>query len=154
MPLPHDLCSSLQNACRARLARTSVAHTTQNLGILAILLRHGFLTSLTRGTVVAPDPGAFPLIGGAQRRIWVQLKYREDLPVLTEMRLISMPSKRVFMDPGAIRLICSGRRSGVTKPIAMGEIVVVRTPDREHEWVEAREAVALKLGGEVVCRAR
>lgn len=154
MPLPHDLCSSIQNAFRARLARVSVPHTTQNLGILSILLRHGFLTSLTRGTIVSPNPGAFPLVGSSQKRIWAQLKYREDLPVLSEMKLISKPSKRVYMDPGRIRLICSGRRAGVTKPIGMGEIVVVRTFDKENEWVEAREAVALKLGGEVICRAR
>ena len=74
--------------------------------------------------------------------------------MLSEMKLISKPSKRVFMDPGRIQLICSGRRAGVTKPIGMGEIVVVRTFDKENEWVEAREAVALKLGGEVICRAR
>ena len=154
MPLPHDLCSSVQNAFRSRLARISVPHTTQNLGIFSILLRSGFLTSLTRGTIASPDPEAFPLVSDSQKRIWAQLKYREDLPVLNKMELISKPSKRVYMDVGEIRLICSGRRCGVTQPIGMGEIVVVKTHDKENEWIEAREALALKLGGEVICRAR
>lgn len=35
----------------------------------------------------------------------------------------------------------------------MGEIAIVRTEDKEAEWVEARDALRLNLGGEVVCRA-
>ena len=57
--LPHYLCSHIQNAFRSRHAHVAVAHTTQNLGILSILLRSGFLTSLTRGTTEAPNPSAF-----------------------------------------------------------------------------------------------
>lgn len=70
------------------------------------------------------------------------------------MELVSKPSKRVYMDLSEIRLICSGRRAGTVTPLGMGEVAVVQTKDREHEWVEAREALALKLSGEVVCRAR
>lgn len=40
------------------------------------------------------------------------------------------------------------------KPLGMGEVAVVQTEDKEHEWLEAREALRLGLGGEVVCRAR
>jgi len=58
------------------------------------------------------------------------------------------------MDLSEIRLICSGRRAQQVKPLGMGEIAVVRTKDKEHEWLEAREALQLKLAGEVVCRAR
>jgi len=56
---------------------------------------------------------------------------------------------------------CSGRRVGTTKPLEMGEIAVVHArPNfqipklaKEHEFVEAREALALGLDGEVLCRA-
>lgn len=157
MPLPHDLCARLQNAFRARHLRVGLTHSTQNLGILNILLRSGFLTTLTRGTLLSgPSPDAFssPTTNEAQRRIWADLKYREDRPVLNHMELVSRPSKRVFMSLAEIRLICTGRRAGTVKPLGLGEIAVVRTKSREHEWVEAREALQLKLGGEVVCRAR
>ncbi|KXN80816.1 37S ribosomal protein S8, mitochondrial [Leucoagaricus sp. SymC.cos] len=154
MPLPHDLCARFQNAFRARHARIAVDHTTQNLGILSILLRHGFLSSLTRGTISSPSPTSFPHVSESQRRIWADLKYRDDLPVLTHMELVSKPSKRVYMDVGEIRLICSGRRAGNVKPLGMGEVAVVRTRDKENEWLEAREALAMKLPGEVICRAR
>jgi ribosomal protein S8 len=154
MPLPFDLCARVQNAFRARHAQLGVFHNTQNLGILSILLRAGIVSSLTRGTVDGPDPLQFQSVGPAQQRIWADLKYRDERPVLSHMELVSKPSKRIFMDVGEIRLLCSGRRAQTIKPLGMGEIAVVHTKSKEHEWLEAREALQLKLGGEVVCRAR
>jgi len=40
------------------------------------------------------------------------------------------------------------------KPLGMGEVAIVRTKDKEHEWLEAREALTLKIPGEAVCRAQ
>jgi len=151
---PHGLCSHLQNAFRSRHARVSVHHTTQNLAILSILLRNGFITSVTRGTLDKPDPITFHEAKESDRRIWAELKYREERPVLNDMELISKPSKPIFMSPSEIRRLCTGRRAQNVKPLRMGEIAVVRTHSKEHEWLEAREAVQLGLEGEVVCRAR
>ncbi|TFK41580.1 ribosomal protein S8, partial [Crucibulum laeve] len=141
MPLPHDLCARVQNAFRARHHRIAVDHNTQNLGILNILLRAGFISAVTRGTIEAPSPADFTKVGEAQRRIWADLKYRDDQPVLRNMELVSKPSKRVIMDVSEIRLLCSGRRAQTIKPLGMGEVAVVRTKDKEHEWLEAREAL-------------
>ncbi|CAA7268524.1 unnamed protein product [Cyclocybe aegerita] len=152
--LPHDICSKLQNAFRARHARVSLPHNTQTLGILSILLRSGFVSSLTRGTIAGPSPDEFTTAKPSEQRIWAMLKYRDDQPVLQTMELISRPSRRVFMELSDIRLICSGRRSGQVKPLGMGEVAMVRTKDKEHEWLEAREALLLKIPGEAVCRAR
>ncbi|KAG5641973.1 hypothetical protein DXG03_003847 [Asterophora parasitica] len=154
MPLPHDLCARVQNAFRARHAKIVVDHNTQNLGIISILLRAGFVSNVSRGTITAAEPQEFHNAGEAQRRIWASLKYRDDRPVLHNMELISKPSKRVFMDVSELRLICSGRRAQTVKPLGMGEIAVVRTKDKENEWLEAREALQLRLPGEVICRAR
>lgn len=154
MVLPHNLCSHIQNSFRARHKHVAVPHTIQNLGILSILLRAGFVSSITRGTVSAPSPEQFHEVGEAQKRIWAELKYREDRPVLSNMELVSKPSKNVFMTTGELLRICSGRRAKQMKPLGLGEIAVVRTADKEHEWLEAREALQLKLSGEVICRAR
>lgn len=153
MPRPHDLCARVQNAFRARHQKVSVPHTTQNLGILSILLRAGFISNISRGTIESASPSDFNTAGPAQQRIWADLKYRNDRPVLGGMELISKPSKRIFMGIDEIRRICSGRRAQTVKPLGMGEIAVVRTKSKEHEWLEAREALRLNLDGEVVCRA-
>ena len=154
MPLPYDLCARVQNAFRARHAVVCVDHTTQNLGILSILLRSGFILAVTRGTIDGPSPSAFMEASESRRRIWAELKYREDRPVLNNMELISRPSKKIFMDVGEIRRICSGRRAQQVAPLGMGEIAVVKTSNKEYEWLEARDALRLNLSGEVICRAR
>ncbi|PIL27351.1 hypothetical protein GSI_10498 [Ganoderma sinense ZZ0214-1] len=153
MVLPHNLCSHVQNAFRARHQHIAVHHTTQNLAILSILLRAGFLSNVTRGTIEEPSPEAFLGVPESQKRIWAKLKYRDDRPVLSDMELISMPSKRIIMDLSEIRRLCTGRRVQNVKPLRMGEIAIVKTKDRENEWVEAREALQLRLPGEVICRA-
>lgn len=154
MVLPHNLCSHVQNAFRARHQHIAVHHTTQNLAILSILFRAGFLSNVTRGTVEAPSPEAFHEVPESQKRIWASLKYRDDRPVLSDMELISMPSKRIIMDLSEIRRLCTGRRVQNVKPLRMGEIAIVKTKNRENEWLEAREALELRLPGEVICRAR
>ncbi|GJE86754.1 37S ribosomal protein S8, mitochondrial [Phanerochaete sordida] len=153
MVLPHDLCSHIQNAFRARHRLVCVPHTTQNLGILSILLRAGFVSNVTRGTTAQPSPEDFHTASDAQRRIWAELKYREDRPVLSAMELVSKPSRKIYMDRKEILLLATGRRVQRQKPLRLGEIAVVRTDDREHEWLEAREALQLRLNGEVICRA-
>ena len=153
MVLPHNLCSHVQNAFRARHQHIAVHHTTQNLAILSILLRAGFLSNVTRGTVEKPSPEDFLLASESEKRIWADLKYRDDRPVLSDMELISKPSRKIFMTPKEILLLCTGRRVQRQRPLRMGEIAVVKTESKENEWLEAREAVQLGLDGEVVCRA-
>ncbi|KAH7098120.1 ribosomal protein S8 [Auriculariales sp. MPI-PUGE-AT-0066] len=152
--LAQDLCSAMQNAFRARHRWVSLPHTTQTLGVLTVLLQNGFITSLSRGTEYIPSPAAFLTAKPAQQRIWAQLKYRDERPVLNAMHAVSLPSKRVFMDAEDLRLLCTGRAVKNVKALGMGEIAVVRTQHVENEWVEAREAIALNLrGGEIMCRA-
>ncbi|KAF7318255.1 hypothetical protein HMN09_00334000 [Mycena chlorophos] len=137
------------------LAHNLLHHSTQNLGILSILYRAGFVSNISRGTSVAADPALFDVeTNDAEKRIWAILKYRNDLPVLQNMSAISKPSKRVFMTLTEIRLLCTGRRAQNVPPLGLGEVIVIHTNSKEHEWVEAREAVKLRLGGEVMCRAQ
>jgi len=160
--LAHDLCSKLHQAFRARHNRVVVNHTVQNLAILTVLMQHGFITCLSRGTIDGPSPRAFIGAKEQNRRIWADLKYRDERAVLTDMRAVSLPSKRVRMKNDELLRFCSGRRVGTVKPLDLGEIAVLKVrPDvkkreltRENEFVEAREALALGLEGEVLCRAR
>lgn len=133
-----------------------VPHTTQNLAIAQILLRNGFISNVTRGTVNGADPSTWHSAPEPHKRIWLTLKYREDLPVLTHAEVISRPSKKMSMEPGDIRRLCSGRMSKFVKPLGLGEVVVVRHTDNDKitRWLEAREALQLNVGGEVLCRMR
>jgi ribosomal protein S8 len=109
---------------------------------------------MSRGTVVGPSPSDWQLAKETKRRIWADLKYRDDRPVLTNMSAVSKPSNRVYMDADEIKRISTGRRAAwIVKPLQMGEIAVIKTRSKDNQFLEAREAVRLGLGGEVLCRA-
>ena len=153
--LAHDLCSKISQAYRVRHNRIVVHHTVQNLGILNILLRHGLISNITRGTDAGRDPLEWRNVPQACKRLWADLKYRDNRAVLSSMKAVSKPSKRVHMTHEELLRFCSGRRVGITKPLEMGEIAVVHpsTASEDRQYLEAREALALGLGGEVLCRA-
>lgn len=154
MRLPHDLCARLQNGFRARLRQLPIPHTTQNLAIATILLRHGFLSNITRGTVTAPDPEEFLSAKLKNQRIWLDLKYRDELPVLSAAQVVSKPSKRVMLSPDDVRRICSGQMANFVKPLGMGEVAVLKDLKEAGRWYEAREALQKGIGGEILCRMR
>ncbi|KIO28543.1 hypothetical protein M407DRAFT_242975 [Tulasnella calospora MUT 4182] len=155
MILPYDLMARLQNGFMARLKRLPVPHTTQNLAIASIMLRHGFLSNVTRGTVNSADPDEWHAAPEPHRRIWVDLKYRDDLPVLSKAEVISKPSKRVVLTPEDVRRICSGQMASFVKPLGMGEVAVIREGGGSKiQWYEAREALEKGVGGEILCRMR
>ncbi|KAI6104620.1 hypothetical protein EDD17DRAFT_1621416 [Pisolithus thermaeus] len=65
-----------------------------------------------------------------------------------------MPSRRVFMNLGKIRRVCSWWRARTIRPLGMEEIMVFRTKKKKYERLDAREALLLGIPGEVICRAR
>jgi hypothetical protein len=72
----------LRNASNARLSRISLPNSKQNLAILGLLLRHGFVSSVNYGSATQPEPEAFRAAPVSQRRIWATMKFRDQRPVL------------------------------------------------------------------------
>jgi len=154
--LPHVLCSTLTNAFKARHSLVPLTYTAENLAILSLMLRHGFLLSLSRGSKDSPEPTSFLKSLEQDRRIWAQLKYREDMSVLQSVELISKPSMRIYCGPDELYLLTTGRRAKYVRPMQFGEIAVVQTKDSHGKkvWMEIRDAVRGRKGGELLVRAR
>ena len=55
MTLYADLCVRLQNASRAKLKSVPIPYTKANVAISAILLQHGFIYNMTRGSIAGPS---------------------------------------------------------------------------------------------------
>ena len=126
MPLHADLCTILQNASRARLRSIPIASTKDNLSILSILLQHGFIHNVVRGTQTGPSPILYTSASPAARRLWVDLKFRpDDRPVLEKMNVVSKPSRKLTMDKDELLRFATGRRAKFVKPLDMGEIGIV-----------------------------
>ena len=151
MPSYGDLCVRLQNASRAKLKSVPIANTKANLWITSILLQHGFIYNVTRGTIAGPSAVDWNSAPDVRRRLWVDLKYRsDDRPVLERMNLVSKPSRRLSMTSEELLRWMTGRRAKFVTPLRAGEIGIIDCG--KDGWFEAKEAMRRKLTGEVVCR--
>ena len=156
---PHRLCSHLQNVSRGAVARTAIPYSESSLAITSILLRHGLISTLTLGSPIQATPSIFPSLAVAQRRIWIGLKYRNGLPVLRHMSVVSKGSFRVDVDNAELGRILTGRRAKSVAGVSMGEILIVRTPPNAKIGRKGRdtimdgwEAWRAGLGGELLVR--
>ncbi|GAA6052346.1 hypothetical protein JCM3770_007263 [Rhodotorula araucariae] len=152
--LPHELCARLTNASLARHRWVPLAPTKQHLSLLALLLAHGFVSAVSYGSTstsaaVPPEPRSFAAARLSDRRVWAELKYRNDRPVLEKMRLVSNPSRRVFMDKDEVRRFVRGSRVKFVPGLTLGEVALIAS---NEGFVEGREAVRRGLGGEVIAR--
>jgi len=99
------------------------------------------------GVVIRHD--LLPVSPG-KRRVWLGLKYYDSLPVLSEMKLISKPTRRIWMKSEDIAKIVRGRRAGIVQGLTRpGECMFVSTD--KGIW-ESRECVERKVGGMLLCR--
>jgi ribosomal protein S8 len=158
MSLVHlaNVCSHLQNASKARLGLTSIPSTNQLLTLSLALQSSGFLSSVTRAGLTPPplntpyEPEPVTQENVSTRRLWLGLKYWDNGPVLSEMSMVSKPTKRVWMDVEGLGKLVRGRDAdyirGLTK---LGECLFVST---DRGVLEARECVEKKVGGMLLCR--
>lgn len=152
------VCSHLQNASKARLGLTSIPLSNLHTNLTLALQSSGFLSSVTRAGPTPPDLNTLstyvskPVTQAniSSRRLWLGLKYWNNEPVLSQMSLISKPTKRIWMDVEGLTKIVRGRQSGVVKGLTKpGECLFVST---DRGILESRECVERGIGGMLLCR--
>lgn len=86
----------------------------------------------------------------ARRRLWLGLKYWQNEPVLKNMKLVSKPTRRIWLTSEDLGKITRTRESSYVKGLTHpGECMFVTT----HRGIlEARECVERRLGGMALCR--
>jgi ribosomal protein S8 len=153
------VCSHLQNASKARLGLTSVPSTNLHLNLLLALQSSGFLSSVTRGGLTPPPlddlssyvPEPVTQQNVSSRRLWLGMKYWNNEPVLKSMKMVSKPTKRIWMDVQGLNKVVRGDREGEVQGLRnVGECLFVST---DRGVMEARECVERKVGGMLLCRA-
>ncbi|CCH59760.1 hypothetical protein TBLA_0B09430 [Henningerozyma blattae CBS 6284] len=147
-----NTCAHLQNCSRVRLSLTSIPYTRLQLQFAYNLYKHGFLSSLQRGSTKCPDiePTETTPDNISTRRLWLGLKYRENKPVLTSCKLISKPSLRISLNVSEMKQLCSGFPIRKIDPPQAGELVLINSPT--VGLIDINEAIAKGLPGEIVCR--
>ncbi|KAH0610314.1 uncharacterized protein H6S33_011841 [Morchella sextelata] len=149
-----QVCSHLQNISKARIATTSIPMTKLNLAIALGLQDQGFLSSVARGNHAGPDTEYTPITqeNVATRRLWLGMKYYDNEPVLSKMRLVSKPTKRVWVGVNGLKMLTSGKEHEYVKPLQPGECMFLLND--KGGLLEAREAVDRQIGGQLLLRVR
>ncbi|OAQ73403.1 40S ribosomal protein S8 [Pochonia chlamydosporia 170] len=155
------MCSHLQNASKARLGLTSIANTKYNLNLSLALHRSGFFSSVYRSgpqpptmeQMISQPPEKVTSANVATMRIWLGLKYWDGKPVLSKATVISKPSRLMTANIQQLGRLTRGfpakLNGGVVPGLNLGECLFVAT---SRGVLEAREALARKVGGLLICR--
>ncbi|KAI9725957.1 MAG: hypothetical protein M1828_002285 [Chrysothrix sp. TS-e1954] len=169
------ICSHLQNCSRAHLTLTSLPSTNLNLALMHALQNSGFLSTVTRAgpkpppylyttshpssssaasslDALHPDTAQITRSNIASRRLWVGLKYWNSEPVIRTIRMESKPTRRVWVGRGELQEMVLGRQGGrsLSKGMSvLGECLFLST---DRGVLEAREAVEMGIGGQLLVR--
>lgn len=123
-----DMLTRIRNASRARHQRVAVPWSRLKEEIVKILIEEGYLKDQKK--VKAP-------IGGGEEII-IQLKFdRENRPIISGMKRVSTPGRRVYV--GASNLTPIRKGLGIHILSTPKGILVDRAAQRE------------KVGGELLC---
>ncbi|KAG9522286.1 30S ribosomal protein S8, partial [Aureobasidium melanogenum] len=167
------VCSHMQNASLARLGVTSIPLSRMHLSLSLLLQKQGFLSTVTLGGPTPPakllppthaDSDSSPAPtksilqeveavtqqNRASRRLWLGMKYWDGEPVLRKMKLLSKPTKRIWLSSNELGEIVRGKDCKFIRGLRqVGECIFVST---DKGIMEARECVERKIGGQVLCR--
>lgn len=96
------------------------------------------------------EEGVVTQANRASRRLWLGLKYYDSSPVLRKARMLSKPTKRIWLNSAELGKIVRGGNAGEIRGMnQVGEVVAVST---DKGVMEARECVERRIGGMVLCR--
>lgn len=156
------VCSHLQNASKARLGFTSIPSSRLHLSLALALQQSGFISTVVRAGLEPPPAHSLlthpsaeadePVTRSniASRRLWLGLKYWNSEPVLSQLQMVSKPTRRIWLDVKGLREVVLGRQAGYVKGLAKpGECLFVST---DRGILEARECVERRVGGMVLCK--
>ena len=96
------------------------------------------------------EEGVVTQANRASRRLWLGLKYHNSMPVLTRARLVSKPTKRIWLSSRELGGVVRGKAAGEVKGMRqIGEILAIST---DRGIMEARDCVERRIGGQVLAR--
>lgn len=156
MSLVHlaNFSAHLKNCTRLNLATTSVPFSRLHLQLSFLLYNEGFISSVQRGSTIGPDKKIEEVTPDniSSRRLWLGLKYRNNVPVIRNFSLISKPNRKVEFTPTEVKALASGIPVRIVQPLQPAECIFVKTED--NEILEIQEVAKKNLGGTILCRIR
>lgn len=101
-------------------------------------------------TIDTGEEGIITQKNRASRRLWLGLKYWNGEPVLRKARMISKPTKRIWLDRQRLGYIVRGKQAGEVKGLTqIGEVMAIST---DRGIMDVRECVERQIGGQPLAR--
>lgn len=146
-------CAHLKNSLNVTMSKTSLPYNRTNLQAAMALYQQGFISSVQRGSTEGPDlvPTEATPDNITSRRLWVDLKYRNNQSVISELNLISKPSRKINLTSEEIKAFASGLRVRNLPPLQPAECVFI---ENDREVVEVQDAAKRGLSGQALFRVR
>lgn len=119
-----DFIIQLKNAARARLKELYIPYSNTKLAIGKVLIKEGFLDVVKKEEVEG------------KLMLYVKLRYQSRRPALTDVKLISKPSLRVYIGSDEV---FKEQRGAQTAVISANIGIITGT-----------EAIKKKVGGELL----
>lgn len=120
-----DSLTIIRNACMVSHDEALIPYSKALIGILGILKDEGYIDNFKE------------LDAEAIKRIKVYLKYENKKTVITKIKKISKPGRRIYVEKAKIPYVCSGYG-----------VAVIST---SKGIVSDKKARSLGVGGEVLC---
>lgn len=156
MSLVHlaNFCAHIKNCTNVRISTTSTPFTRLHLQIALGLYKEGFLSSVKKGSTAGPDkvPVEVTPDNISTRRLWMDLKYRKNAPVIRSISMILKPGRNVNMSSTEVKALASGLPVRFVKPLQPAEVIFLRTSSKEI--FEIQEAAKRNLSGMALCRVK
>lgn len=130
--------------------------------VLLALQKSGFVSAVIRGGPTAPvllsptslesvePPEPVTQANIASRRLWVGLKYYNNEPVLSKLKMMSKPTRRVHLNVEQLRQLVRGKNAAYVEGLSTPGECLYLTTDRGV--LESRECVERDTGGMLICR--
>ena len=124
------MLSSIKNASMAKKAVVELNHSKETEAIAKVLKERGFLSEVK----------TFKPSGEAFKKLHIELAMEGKNPLVTDVRMLSKPGKRVYAGYSDIRKVSAGYG-----------VLVVST---SRGVMTGEEAKKKKLGGELICEVK
>lgn len=119
-----DVLTQIRNANRSKSSNTLIIHTKMSYQICKILKDEGFIES-------------FDILSSRHLILYLKYKGRQRIPILTNLRRISKPGRRIYTNYKEIPTILGG----------LG-IIILST---SKGILTDRDARSHRVGGEILC---
>ncbi|EMG50626.1 MRPS8 37S ribosomal protein S8 [Candida maltosa Xu316] len=144
-------CAHIKNVLNVTLAKTSVPYNRTNLQVSMALYKQGFISGIQRGSTDGPDiePVEATPDNITSRRLWIDLKYRNNQSVIRDFGLISKPSKKVDLTVEEVKALASGLKVRTIPALQPAECIFI---EHEKDVIEIQEAAKMGVSGQALFR--